>query len=295
MLPSKDTCSGRKTHARDEIHMLGGKDTCSGGKTHARGERHMLGGRDTCSGLETHARDTCFDLKTQGAARKTQGGASAGRENRALPFSPSSGPDPRDSRGSRTSTHPTGRRRRSAPSRETGDRPGRIGKPRREHRNRAATTSPTMPAAAYGHLLRVEKHMLPPKDTCQRHMLPPKDTCQRHMLRPEDTGWGAGPDTRTARPGFRCRATPTPRIGGHELLRIRPFSRSTEPGECVKVGVSRLREFGRLVTTGRRRRRPRRWGAARPVEPGRYRSDWRRPDSSRASFWSSGQDSTSAL
>ena len=52
---------------------------------------------------------------------------------------------------------------------------------------------------------------------------------EKHRGRAEDTEWGAGPDTRTARPGFRCRAAPTPRIGGRELLGIRPFCRSTDP------------------------------------------------------------------
>ena len=100
--------------------------------------------------------------------------------------------------------------------------------------------------------------MLRPRDTCSGQKTHAGDTCsdlethakdtgfgletqapapntrletpgEKHRGRAEDTGWGAGPDTRTACSGFRCRAAPTPRIGGHELLRIRPFCRSTDP------------------------------------------------------------------
>ena len=269
----------------------------------------MLRSKDTGSCRAHRTGDT--GLQTQGPARKTQGGASAGRENRASPFSPSSGCDARDSRG-----------RELLRIRQVGGAvPHRAGRPATGpggSGSRVVSTGTALRARARRRLLRptdtcsglethapIQRHMPETHARGERHMLRSRDTCWIHMLRPEDTGScrahrTQGPARKTqsgasAVPGFRCRATPTPRIGGHELLRIRPFCRSTEPGECVEVGVSRLRDFGCLVTTGRRRRRPRRCGAARSVEPGRYRSDCRRPASSRASFLSSGQDSTSAL
>ena len=225
----------------------------------------MLGARDTCSGRKTHARDTCFDLKTQGPAGH-KGLETQGHRHRARPEKHRVGrrraartghhrsrrraARPPVLPGTRTSTHPTGRRRRSAPSRETGDRPGRIGKPRREHRHRAATTSPTMPAPAYGHLLRA-------RDTCsdpethargQRHMLGAKDTCsgrkthardERHMLGGKDTC--SGLETHA---GYTCFDLKTQGPAGHTGHRARPEKHRVERRRFPVSAVERRRPRG---------------------------------------------------
>ena len=232
---ARDTCSGRKAHARGERHMLGAKDTCSGRKTHAPA-------KDTCSRLKTHARDTCFDLKTQGPAGHT-GLETHGYRHRVRAEKHRVG----RRRAARTGHHRF--RRRAAPTPGTpGDAnfyaPDRSATPLRTEQedrraDRAEREAPVVSTAP-----RCDHE---PDDTCSDLETPAEDAGfgpetqapapntrpetpgEKHRGRPEDTGWGAGPDTRTARPGFRRRATPTPRIGGHELLRIRPFCRSTDP------------------------------------------------------------------